>query len=83
MEDTGTLKIGEKPYNYNTLEPKILKANGNNITLFNSILGTDYSTIEDLQKYMKHHKTETELAIFNTNEEVVFPAYIMEAIRNE
>lgn len=47
VEDTGTLKIGEKPYNYNTLEPKILKANGNNITLFNSILGTDYSTIED------------------------------------
>ena len=83
VEDTGTLKIGEKPYNYNTLEPKILKANGNNITLFNSILGTDYSTIEDLQKYMKHHKTETALAIFNTNEEVVFPAYIMEAIRNE
>lgn len=83
VEDTGTLKIGEKPYNYNTLEPKILKANGNNITLFNSILGTDYSTIEDLQKYMKHHKTETALAIFNTDEKVVFPAYIMEAIRNE
>lgn len=83
VEDTGTLKIGEKPYNYNTLEPKILKANGNNITLFNSILGTDYSTIEDLQKYMKHHKTETALAIFNTDKKVVFPAYIMEAIRNE
>lgn len=83
VEDTGTLKIGEKPYNYNTLEPKILKANGNNITLFNSILGTDYSTIEDLQKYMKHHKTETALAIFNTDEKVVFPSYIMEAIRNE
>lgn len=83
VEDTGTLKIGEKPYNYNILEPKILKANGNNITLFNSILGTDYSTIEDLQKYMKHHKTETALAIFNTDEKVVFPAYIMEAIRNE
>ena len=46
VEDTGTLKIGEKPYNYNTLEPKILKANGNNITLCNSSLGTDYSTIE-------------------------------------
>ena len=60
-----------------------MKANGNNITLFNSILGTDYSTIEDLQKYMKHHKTETALAIFNTDEKVVFPAYIMEAIRNE
>ena len=83
VEDTGTLKIGEKPYNYNTLEPKILKANGNNITLFNSILGTDYSTIEDLQKYMKHHKTEAALAIFDSDEDIVFPEYIMEAISNE
>lgn len=83
VEDTGTLKIGEKPYNYNTLEPKMLKANGNNITLFNSILGTDYSTIEDLQKYMKHHKTEAALAIFDSDEDIVFPAYILEAINNE
>ena len=83
VEDTGTLKIGEKPYNYNTLEPKMLKANGNNITLFNSILGTDYSTIEDLQKYMKHHKTEVALAIYDSGEDIVFPAYILEAISNE
>ena len=61
----------------------MLKANGNNITLFNSILGTDYSTIEDLQKYMKHHKTEVALAIFDSDEDIVFPAYILEAISNE
>lgn len=82
-EDTGTLKIGETPYNYNTLEPKILKANKNDISLFNSILGKDFNTIEDLQRHMKHHKTETALAIFNTDKKVVFPAYIMEAIRDE
>lgn len=81
--DTGTLTIGGKPYNYNTLEPKILKANGNNVSLFNSILGTAYSTLEDLQKYMKHHKTEAALAIFNSSEDIVFPSYIMEAISNE
>lgn len=81
--DTGTLMISGKPYNYNTLEPKILKANGNNVSLFNSILGTEFSSLEDLQKYMKHHKTETALAIFNSDENIVFPAYIMEAIRNE
>lgn len=81
--DTGTLTIGGKPYNYNTLEPKILKANGNNVALFNSILGTDYSTLEDLQKYMKHHKTEVALSIFNSDKNIVFPAYILEAIRNE
>ena len=81
--DTGDLTIGGKPYNYNTLEPKILKANGNNISLFNSILGTNHTTLEDLQKYMKHHKTEAALAIFNSDKNVVFPAYILEAIRNE
>ena len=81
--DTGTLMIGRKPYNYNTLEPKILKANGNDIALFNSIFGTDYSTIEDLQKYMKHKKTDVALAIFNSDKNIVFPSYIMEAIKNE
>lgn len=81
--DAGDLTIGKKPYNYNTLEPKILKANGNNIELFNSIFGTDYKTLEDLQKYMKNNKTEVALAIFNSDKNIVFPEYIMEAIRNE
>ncbi len=81
--DTGTLTIGSKPYNYNTLEPKLLKANGNNLTLFNSILNTDFDTLEDLQKYMKHHKTETALAVFDTREDLTFPEYILEAIDDE
>lgn len=76
--DTGTLKIGEKNYNYNTLEPKLLKAN--NLNLFNSIFGTQYANEDDLRKYMKHNKTECAMAIFNTSEPIVFPDYIMEAI---
>lgn len=76
--DTGTLKIGEKNYNYNTLEPKLLKANS--LNLFNSIFGTQYSNKDDLRKYMKHNKTECAMAIFNTSEPIVFPDYIMEAI---
>lgn len=79
--DTGSLSIGGKPYNYNTLEPKLLKANGDDIALFNRILGTTYADADDLRKYMKHHKTECALAIFDTDEDVVFPAYIMEAIK--
>ena len=79
--DTGTLTINKKPYNYNTLEPKLLKANGNNLTLFNKVLGTDFETLEKLQKYMKQHKTETALAIFETKENLVFPDYILEAIK--
>lgn len=81
--DTGSLTIGEKPYNYNTLEPKLLKANGYNITLFNSILGTKYSTLEDLQKYMKNNKTKVAMAIFDSSENIIFPGYILEAIKNE
>lgn len=79
--DTGSLAIGGKPYNYNTLEPKLLKANSNNIALFNEIFGTSYTDVDELRKYMKHNKTECALAIFDTNKEVAFPAYIMEAIR--
>ena len=81
--DTGLLTIGGKPYNYNTLEPKLLKANGNNLDLFNSILKTTFETLEELQKYMKHHKTESALAVFDTNEELTFPEYILEAIDDE
>lgn len=81
--DKGTLTIGNKSYNYNTLEPKILKANSNNLSLFNTIFGTNYDKLEDLQKYMKHHKTEVALAIFNSDESILFPTYIMEAIKNE
>lgn len=79
--DTGDLYIGKKPYNYNTLEPKILKANGNNVALFNSIFGTSYTDADDLRKYMKHNKTECALALFDTDKTVVFPEYIMEAIK--
>ena len=79
----GPLTIGNKRYNYNTLEPKILEANSNNLFLFNTIFGTDYDKLEDLQKYMNHHKTEAALAIFSSDERIIFPEYIMEAVKNE
>ena len=79
----GPLTIGNKRYNYNTLEPKILEANSNNLFLFNTIFGTDYDKLEDLQKYMNHHKTEAALAIFSSDERIIFPEYIMEAVKND
>lgn len=81
--DTGDLKIGNSDYNYNTLEPKIIKANGENLELFNSLFGTEYEDVDDLRKYMKHHKTECALAVFDTDKELVFPDYILEAIKDE
>lgn len=81
--DNGTLRIGDKPYNYNTLEPKLLKANNNNLKLFNSVLSTGFNSIDELQKYMKHHKTEAALAVFISSKVIEFPQYILEAIVNE
>lgn len=81
--DGGPLTIGGAPYNYNTLEPKMLKVNGNNVALFNAIFGTEYSSLDDLRKYMKHHKTDCALAIFKSDTHIAFPDYIMEAIKDE
>ena len=77
--ETGDLKIGNKPYNYNTLEPKILKSN--DLAKLNTIFGTSHATEDDLRKYMKSNKTECALKIFDTKEDMVFPDYIMEAIK--
>lgn len=77
--DTGTLKIGRSDYNYNTLEPKLLKVNG--LDKLNRIFGTNYIDEDDLRKYMKHNKTECGLKIFESSEQVEIPEYILEAVR--
>lgn len=79
--DSGNLKIGEQAYNYNTLEPKILKANS--LSLLNEIFGTNYSTEDELRKYMKHEKTECALKIFTSEKPISFPAYITEAVKDD
>lgn len=77
--DKGDLKIGNKNYNYNTLEPKLLKENG--LDKMNSLLGTQYTHEDDLRIYMKKNKTECALKIFESTEVLSVPEYIMEAIR--
>ena len=79
--DTGDLKMGDKPFNYNTLEPKLLKAN--DLSKLNKILGTNYGTDDDLHKHMKQYKTDCALKIFDATEEVAFPQYILDAIKDE
>jgi len=78
-EDTGDLKIGktQKPFNYNTLEPKLLKTNS--LGKLNTVLGTSYQNADDLHKYMKANKTECALKIFDTEESMKFPQYILDA----
>jgi putative ATP-dependent endonuclease of OLD family len=77
--DSGSLFIGtkNKPFNYNTLEPKFLKENGRDKV--NAVLGTSFTTDDDLHKYMKANKTECALKIFETTEEIKFPQYILDA----
>lgn len=77
--DKRELIIGTKPFNYNTLEPEMLKAN--NLEKLNAILGTSHSAEDKLHKYMKENKTECALKVFDTKEELKFPDYIMEAIK--
>ena len=69
------LKIGDKSFNYNTLEPKMLKVNG--LKKLNTILGTTYKTEDELHKHMKEHKTDCALKIFDTKEKIDFPQYIL------
>lgn len=73
------LTIDGKAYNNNTLEPKIYKVNS--LDKLNTIFDTSYATELELKKYMKKNKTECALKIFDTEEEIVFPEYILESIR--
>lgn len=65
-------------FNYNTLEPKLLKANSRD--LLNKIFGKSYATDDELLKYMYDHKTDCALAIFETQEQVRYPQYILDSI---
>lgn len=76
--DEGDLEINAIPFNYNTLEPKILKASG--LELLNRVFNTTYETENEMHKYMKSNKTNCALKIFESIEVIVFPEYIEKAI---
>lgn len=80
-EYSGDLMIGKKnpkPFNYNTLEPLLVKAN--TLELFNEIFGTDYSE-DELHKHMKANKTDCALQIFNYTSNINYPEYIQRAVQ--
>jgi ATP-dependent endonuclease (old family) len=67
-----------------TLEPQIVEANKSNLSVLTHILGIsedDKITEDYLVDYMQKHKTDSALAIFETDEKVNMPEYIEEAIR--
>lgn len=76
----GDLKIGTKEFNYNTLEPLILKENG--LDKLNKIFTKSFNDLDEMHKFMKANKTECALKIFDSKENIKFPQYILDAIRD-
>jgi putative ATP-dependent endonuclease of OLD family len=76
--DTGSLLIKDKVFNYNTLEPKILKENG--LAKMNLIFEKTFTDENDLHKHMKANKTECALKIFDSSVNIIFPQYILDSI---
>ena len=79
--DTGDLELSGKAFNYNTLEPKILKENG--LNLLNDVFGTKYQTDDEMHRYMHNNKTDCAIAIFESPTKINYPEYIMKAVINE
>lgn len=77
--DEGALKIGKKDFNYNTLEPKLLKANS--LEVLNKVLGVKYAQVDDLHIYMRNNKTDCALQVFETKEAISYPQYILDSIK--
>ncbi|MDR9781114.1 ATP-dependent nuclease [Rhizobium redzepovicii] len=75
--DKGELVLGGKPFNYNTLEPKLVKSNS--VETFNTLFGTKHK-LDDLHRYMKNNKTECALAVFSSKTKIDYPKYILDAI---
>lgn len=72
--DSGELLVSGKPFNYNTLEPKVLKANS--LELLNNIFNKKFETEDEMHKFMKKNKTNCALLLFETNVNFVIPSYI-------
>ncbi len=77
-ENNITVCIGKGDM-FPTLEPQLLKANGRE--RLNTVLGTAYADDASLLDYMKSHKTDVALKIFDSAQPFVIPDYIKDAIR--
>lgn len=74
----GLVAKNEGKFNYDTLEPCLLRAN--TLKIINRVLGKSYFSDDDLIKYMVGNKTECALKIFNAEENINYPNYIKKAI---
>ncbi len=75
----GELKSKNGNFNYDTLEPCMVRAN--NLQTLNRVLGKEFKTEDNLIKYMVNNKTECALKIFESDINLNYPTYIKEAIQ--
>lgn len=75
----GELKSKNGNFNYDTLEPCMVRANS--LQTLNTILNENFKTEDDLIKYMVNNKTECALKIFESDIILNYPTYIEEAIQ--
>ncbi len=61
-----------------SLEEQLIKANS--LDVLNAVLGKKFPEHSALLKFMKANKTDTALAIFNSDTKIAFPDYIQRAI---
>lgn len=66
---------------YPTLEPQLIKANAEDTNVIKKILGHEEYDDERLQKYMLKNKTKCALKIFESDESIKMPGYIINAIK--
>jgi ABC-type cobalamin/Fe3+-siderophores transport system ATPase subunit len=72
-----SVHVGEDA-TFKTLEPQLFKANG--LAAMNAVLGQNFTTEDDLLKYMKNNKTTCALAIFESDQTINMPEYIRDAV---
>ena len=75
----GCLNSGPlKEFNYNTLEPLLLKANS--LAILNNVLGEEYKTDDKLLIHMRSGKTNCALKIFTSDITIKYPDYIKKVV---
>ena len=68
-------------FNYNTLEPKMLKANG--LDTFIQVFGEKYDTTTKMLRHLHSQKSESALSLLKTPVKISYPQYILDAISHD
>jgi len=83
-KDVSTIKIcADSNEDLPTLEPQIVESNRNQLDVLREVLVIQEEKYQDevsIIKYMEGHKTDCALKIFETDKDIKYPQYILDAI---